>query len=438
MALIEQNYNLDLVPSGKPMVVNVSQYDKDSRRLVFNLFNGGVAYAPETGTAAYIMGSKPDQTGFFYGMTVEGTKASVDIYQQMTAVAGNIPCEIRLADPSGAVIGSANFTLAVEKAAMDEDEVISETDIPVFENLAAQAAASAAEAADSATAAAQTAASIHGIPAGGTAGQILTKGSATDYDAGWEDIDALPAGGSAGQVLTKQSSVDGDAVWGNIEAPPGDLAVTLTLTTQTGRYSADHTYDEIMSNIAAGGSPYAVYNTNVYHIATIGSTWIIFSKPSIFTDGFSLTNTNTWIYIQQKPTALNTAYTNTTSGLTATTVQAAIDELKAAMAGLLPVFSGFGDHVGVITLGDMLIEYGTVQVTSPANGVGSAQVTFTNEFESKPCVMVTAGAVTPGTTVKMVSAADFTVDGFKAYCSRTNTTPTTVLWLAIGKKANND
>ena len=148
MALIEQNYNLDLVPSGKPMVVNVSQYDKDSRRLVFNLFNGGVAYAPETGTAAYIMGSKPDQTGFIYGMTVEGTKASVDIYQQMTAVAGNIPCEIRLADPSGAVIGSANFTLAVEKAALDEDAVISETDIPVFENLAAQAAASAAEAAE--------------------------------------------------------------------------------------------------------------------------------------------------------------------------------------------------------------------------------------------------------------------------------------------------
>ena len=133
--------------------------------------------------------------------------------------------------------------------------------------------------------------------------------------------------------------------------------------------------------------------------------------------------------------AADIAYNGTTSGLTANNVQAAADELAAAMAGLLPVFSGLGDDVGVITLGDMLIEYGVVQVTSPANGVGSAQVTFTNEFESKPCVMVTAGAVTPGTTVKMVSAADFAVDGFKAYCSRTNTTPTTVLWLAIGKKA---
>lgn len=324
-ALIEQNYNLDLVPSGKPLVVNVSQYDVNSRRLTFNLFNGGVAYAPETGTAAYIMGSKPDQTGFIYGMTVEGTKASVDIYQQMTAVAGNIPCEIRLADQSGAVIGSANFTLAVEKAALDEDAVISETDIPVFENLAAQAAASAAEAATSAAAAQQTAASIHGLPAGGTAGQILTKGSATDYDAGWEDIDALPAGGTTGQVLTKRSATDGDAVWSDI--PASDMAITLTY--ENGRYTADHTYEEIVANINGGGSPYAVYNTNVYSVTTIGSTWIIFSKPSVYTDGFSLTNTNAWTYIVQKPTALNTTYTNTTSGLTATTVQAAIDELKA-------------------------------------------------------------------------------------------------------------
>ena len=134
--------------------------------------------------------------------------------------------------------------------------------------------------------------------------------------------------------------------------------------------------------------------------------------------------------------AADIAYNGTTSGLTANNVQAAADELAAALAGLLPVFSGLGDRIeGVITLGDMLIEYGTSQVTSPANGVGNAEVTFTNKFEYKPCVMVTALAVTPGTTVKMLSASDIEVDGFKAYCSRTNTTPTTVIWLAIGKKA---
>lgn len=326
MALIEQNYNLDLVPSGKPMVVNVSQYDKDSRRLVFNLFNGGVAYAPETGTAAYIMGSKPDQTGFIYGMTVEGTKASVDIYQQMTAVAGNIPCEIRLADTGGAVIGSANFTLAVEKAALDEDTVISETDIPVFEDLAAQAAASAAEAADSATAAAQSAASIHGIPAGGTSGQILTKGSATDYDADWETIDALPAGGSAGQVLTKQSATDGDADWANPAA--ANMVINLTYTQGSG-YSADHTYDEIRANVDAGGSPYVVYSGYTLHLYSVTSQQIKFAYTGMVTSIFIVSSNNTWGSSNTKPSAANTTYSNTASGLSATTVQAAIDELKA-------------------------------------------------------------------------------------------------------------
>lgn len=326
MALIEQNYNLDLVPSGKPMVVNVSQYDKDSRKLVFNLFNGGVAYAPETGTAAYIMGSKPDQTGFIYGMTVEGTKASVDIYQQMTAVAGNIPCEIRLANAGGAVIGSANFTLAVEKAALDEDAVISETDIPVFEDLAAQAAASAAEAADSATAAAQTAASIHGIPTGGTSGQILTKGSATDYDADWETIDALPAGGTTGQVLTKQSAADGDADWANPTA--ANMVINLTYTQGSG-YSADHTYDEIRANIDAGGSPYVVYSGYTCHLYRVTSQQIQFAYTGMVTNIFTVSSSNSWAFSNTKPSAANTTYTNTTSGLTATTVQAAIDELKA-------------------------------------------------------------------------------------------------------------
>lgn len=239
MAMIEQTYNLDLVPNGQPLVVNVSQYDVNSRTLTFNLFNGGVAYAPETGTAAYIMGSKPDQTGFIYAMTVSGNSASVEIYQQMTAVAGDIPCEVRLVDTSGAVIGSANFVLSVEKAALDEDAVISESDIPVFENLAAQAAASAAEASASATQAAAL------FPSGGTAGQVLTKTTS-----GTEWADQTGGGGTE------------------------NLKVTITYANST--YSADHTYAEIMANIEAGGMPCAQYGDRVLELIQYSSTFIRF------------------------------------------------------------------------------------------------------------------------------------------------------------------
>lgn len=53
-----------------------------------------------------------------------------------------------------------------------------------------------------------------GVPSGGTAGQILEKIDATDYNTQWSTpAVALPTGGTAGQLLEKQSGVDGDADW---------------------------------------------------------------------------------------------------------------------------------------------------------------------------------------------------------------------------------
>lgn len=258
MALIEQNYNLDLVPSGKPMVVNVSQYDKDSRRLVFNLFNGGVAYAPETGTAAYIMGSKPDQTGFIYGMTVEGTKASVDIYQQMTAVAGNIPCEIRLIDGNSNVLGTANFTLSVERAAMDDDTVISESDIPYFEDLATQAAASAASAAASAAI----------FPKGGTEGQVLTK---TDTGTAWSD----PPGGDVQSVNNVTPDTNG-----NVTLTAANVPITASGISATDTQAAvTETYGKTVTR---------------YYASTLGSASAI-SDSTIYSGGYKLTVSNSTI-----------------------------------------------------------------------------------------------------------------------------------------------
>lgn len=59
------------------------------------------------------------------------------------------------------------------------------------------------------------------LPTGGSAGQVLAKASAADYDVEWGNIPsggggALPAGGTKGQTLVKQSAIDGDAVWGNL------------------------------------------------------------------------------------------------------------------------------------------------------------------------------------------------------------------------------
>lgn len=67
----------------------------------------------------------------------------------------------------------------------------------------------------------------HGIPAGGSAGQILTKASAASYDATWQNGPAeahgIPSGGSSGQILTKVNATDYNASWQNAptELPTG-------------------------------------------------------------------------------------------------------------------------------------------------------------------------------------------------------------------------
>lgn len=54
----------------------------------------------------------------------------------------------------------------------------------------------------------------HGIPAGGTTGQLLAKKSNTDYDAEWTSVpQELPPHGITGQVLTKKSMEEGDVEW---------------------------------------------------------------------------------------------------------------------------------------------------------------------------------------------------------------------------------
>ena len=184
--MIEQTYRIDMIPDGAPVVVHVSQYDTAARRLSFELYNGGVAYELPAGAGASIAGTKPDNTSFLYAMTVSGNLVSIDLQQQMALVAGDVPAEIQITGAEGK-IGSANFIIRVERGPIDENSVISETDLPIFEQLvsdAQEAASDAQTAADTASAAATSVSAI--LPASsGTPGQVLTK---TANGADWANI----------------------------------------------------------------------------------------------------------------------------------------------------------------------------------------------------------------------------------------------------------
>jgi len=316
--MITQEYFLDMIPGeSTPPVVHVSQFDVNSRTLTFNLMKGGVAYEPDAGMSVTLDGTKPDETAFSYPMTVNGSSVSIDVQTQMTVVSGHVKCEVSVSNASGK-IGSANFILAVEESAID-DGAISETDIPIFEDLknqAQQAAASAEQSAEDAETATSSVSSI--VPASaGTTGQVLTK---TANGADWQDVDGLPAGGTTGQVLTKQSSTDGDADW---ETPTcgqwGSITGTLSDQTDLASALAGKANTSTLATVETGTTSskayavgeYLVYNGILYKVTT-----------AITSDGQTLTpgSNITAVSVGAELTSLNNGLSNLTKNTFGTDV----------------------------------------------------------------------------------------------------------------------
>lgn len=170
--MIEQRISLNLSPYSDEVyrgtrapTVTLSQFDRNSRKLIFELRQDDDPYQIPEGATASLLGTKPDGTSFAYAMDVEDENSvSILLPAQASTVAGEYPAEVVLFDSHSDRLGSANFYFMVEQSAMDEQGAASETDIPVFTQLVAQAAAhasaasgSAAQAAGSATAAEESA-----------------------------------------------------------------------------------------------------------------------------------------------------------------------------------------------------------------------------------------------------------------------------------------
>lgn len=166
MAITPLTVTIDLNPSYKKIpAVYVSQLDNNLRELAITLQDGGVNYnVASSGYDVYIEGTKPDMHGFSYdvtdiGGTVAGSVITVPMQTQMTCVKGMVSTEIVLKSGSDR-IGSANFFLVVERAGLDEDTDVSETDIPAYIDGAQRAAEAAEQAKDDAVEAKNTAVAV--------------------------------------------------------------------------------------------------------------------------------------------------------------------------------------------------------------------------------------------------------------------------------------
>lgn len=95
-----------------------------------------------------------------------------------------------------------------------------------------------------------------------------------------------------------------------------------------------------------------------------------------------------------------------------------------------------GNRTGWVRFSNgLLIQWGNVTITPVANTPTAKAVTFYTPYTDAPVVLSTAYTTVPGTSVLGDGIANITTTGFDAYVTRTGTTNTGIMWLAIGYKA---
>ena len=133
MAVITQNYDIDLKATGEFPVVKMSQFDTGSRTIVFTVYDGHELAAID-GMVARVDGTRSDGVEFSSTCTVgTGSKVSFTINQEMTKHAGRHAAELVIFDASGNPAGTQNFVIDVEPATMVRDSAASADDRTLYD-----------------------------------------------------------------------------------------------------------------------------------------------------------------------------------------------------------------------------------------------------------------------------------------------------------------
>lgn len=133
MAIITQNYDIDLKATGEFPVVKMSQFDTGSRTIVFTVYDGH-DLAGLDGMVARVDGTRSDGVEFSMSCTVgTGSKVSFPINQEMTKAAGKHAAELVIFDASGNPAGTQNFVIEVEPATMVRDSAASADDRTLYD-----------------------------------------------------------------------------------------------------------------------------------------------------------------------------------------------------------------------------------------------------------------------------------------------------------------
>lgn len=348
--MIKQTLDLNLIPGRVIPRINVSQYDKGTRTLEFTIYNGEILFNP-TGYTAYIQGQKPDGHGFNYAANIANQKISVDVVEQMTAVSGSVACEIVIKDGADQ-IGTGNFILQVEAAALPDDATMSESDYNIIQK-AVEDAQEAAEEAEAWSAhapyigangnwyvydAAQEQFVDTGVQAEGPQGDDGPQGPAGPTGNG---IASITKTGTSGLVDTY-----------TITYTNGNTTTFTVTNGKDGTGSGDMSksvYDQNNNGIVDNsekldghGASYFARNQSMTGASsgTAGATGLV-PAPAAGDQAKYLKGDGTWA----KPAASELSFDNTGTGMTATNPQDAITELNADIGDLIKTWTlDFGTY----------------------------------------------------------------------------------------------
>ena len=125
--MIQLYQTLDLRPIGIPQTLRLSQYDSDFE-IIFELTNFDGTWILDTSTTAEVQGTKTDGHGYSADAVFDDQLKTVTIAGdvQMTAATGRNVFEVVLFH-DGDRLGSKNFVLDVERAALDAETTASDS-----------------------------------------------------------------------------------------------------------------------------------------------------------------------------------------------------------------------------------------------------------------------------------------------------------------------
>ncbi len=133
---INQAINLNLSSTVLPPVLNMAQYDANSRAIVATLWDGANPFAVPEGSVAMLRFGKPDGTGGLYDETEDGSAitytgnvVTAPVAAQMLSVAGTVYADIEIYQNNNdgplVKLSTFCFVINVERAAYSDAKILS-------------------------------------------------------------------------------------------------------------------------------------------------------------------------------------------------------------------------------------------------------------------------------------------------------------------------